>query len=154
MNRIHSSIWVLGNFNGNLSTLFFLFLLIVLVICDFCIKKKNIILNHFEKKFQQKINLYLFDLQIKTFWFSKYFPLFLSKQYIQFDSNFFYNKLHREISIKKERIELKRIMISKTMNFNFFQVFVFFEMNNTNSKMLFKFTIIYSKNMVNSIFIV
>ena len=31
MNRIHSSIGVLGNFNGNLSTLFFLFLLIVLV---------------------------------------------------------------------------------------------------------------------------
>lgn len=154
MNRIHSSIGVLGNFNGNLSTLFFLFLLIVLVIYNFCIKKKNIIFESFWEKFQQKINLYLFDLQIKTFWFSKYFPLFLSKQYILFNSNFFYNKLHREISIKKERIELKRIMISKTMNFNFFQVFVFFEMNNTNSKMLFKFTINYSKNMVNSIFIV
>ena len=129
---------------------FWLFSLFII----FVSKKKKYNFESFWEKFQQKTNLYLFDLQIKTFWFSKYFPLFLSKQYILFDSNFFYNKLHREISIKKERIELKRIMISKTMNFNFFQVFVFFEMNNTNSKMLFKFTIIYSKNMVNSIFIV
>ena len=101
---------------------FWLFWLFII----FVSKKKNIIFESFWEKFQQKINLYLFDLQIKTFWFSKYFPLFLSNQYILFDSNFFYNKLHREISIKKERIELKRIMISKTMNFNFFSKFLFF----------------------------